>query len=114
MRQRGSFQRVPAYSSRTGAESASRPGEAAGRSKIGGIDLDGVDPDGKRNECRRQLEPGVAPGRSCPRPLLVELQPRLAGKRPRSKAAGCRELGLDLALVDIPYRPASLLVESGR
>ena len=110
MRQRGSFQRAPEYSSRTGAESASRAWRAAG-ARSAARDLDRVDPDGKRNGAAA-LEPGERADDPALGRLPVELQSGLTRDQlDREPAAD--ELRLDVVLIDLACQTGELVVQRG-
>ena len=111
MRQRGSFQRVPSYSSRTGAESAVRACAAAG-ARSAAVTSTGIEPHRQRDRLAA-LEPGERADDPCLGGLCGEPPAGLPG-HDLDREAAAHELRLDVALVDLAREAGELEVERGR
>ena len=111
IRQRGSFQRVPSYSSRTGAESAMRACAAAG-ARSAAVDLDRIEHDRQRDRLAA-LEPRQRAHDPLGGDVLGEPAAGLARHDLDGEAAP-DELRLDVALVDRAREPGELEVERRR
>ena len=110
IRQRGSFQRVPSYSSRTGAESAVRAWRGGG-SEIGRGHLDRIEPHRQRDRLAA-LEPRQRADDPAGGKVLREPLAGLAGHDLDGEAAA-HELRLDVTLVDLAGERRELEVERG-
>ena len=108
MRHRGSFQRTPEYSSRTGAESASRAWRAAGARSAASTSTGSIRT-GSATVSPRSSRASARTILPCGR-LLVELQSGLAGHELDREPAP-DELRLDVALIDRACQTRELVVQ---
>ena len=108
MRQRGSFQRVPSYSSRTGR------GQRGARLRRGGSEIGRRHLDGIEHDRQRDRLPALEPREGADDPVRRHVPREPAAGLPRDdldSEPAADELRLDVSLVDRAREPGELEVE---